>query len=102
MGKKQVVFYNYGNTRLTRDEKQWILQELVEGKVSPKTGIKNPNSWVNVGYYGHLEHVIKDILRNKTKVPNGELAEQLKALHVELRRIQKELTEQLRKVVMEE
>lgn len=98
--KSKHVKISFKNCRISRstDKRNWIYEELRTGGITPKTREIAPDRWVEVGYYGRLEHVIHAMLDREIEVPGGSLDTQLKAILEEIKKAEARLLEQMKVV----
>lgn len=95
---KQKVRVQFEKFRISRfDEKNIVLEELVEGGINPKTREKASDKWMVVGYYGQLKHVVSALVNRSIEVPHADsLDEQLNLILAELKRVETSLLAQLK------
>lgn len=69
------------------DDKNWIIEELVEGGINPKTREQAEPKWINIGFFGKLEHVVFYLIDRKIVFSDGtkgkEILEAIKQAKVE-------------------
>lgn len=94
------IKYGWDKLRITRseDKRNWIYQELHEGGLDRKNGKPASPRWVDIGYYGRLDHIIQAILNRSIYVPDDSMDGVLKAILEELKRVEKSLLEQMKVV----
>jgi hypothetical protein len=81
---------------LSSDNKCWIFEELQEGGIYKGTGEKGKSRWIELGYYGRLEHLVHAMLDREIEVPNGSLDTQLKSILEEIKKAEARLLEQMK------
>lgn len=76
----------------TEDKRNYILQELREGGINRRTGELAAPRWVDVGYYGRLDHLISSLLNRSLEIPSAaSLDVQLKEILQEIKRVESDL-----------
>lgn len=79
------------------DKRNLTLQRFIKGSVNKRTGEPGPDHWVDVGYYGKLEHLVNALIHKEFEIPSGTLVNQLKDILVELKRVENSLVEQIKR-----
>jgi len=81
------------------DRRNWILEELREGGIFKKTGQQGASKWVEIGYYGKLEHLVSRMFDLMVEVPKGsDLAKQLDQIVAEIKKAESNLIQQIEDV----
>lgn len=83
----------------SNDKKCWVLEELKPGGIFRKTGEQGPSKWVEIGYYGKLEHLVSRMFDHMVEVPKGsDLAQQLDQIVAEIKKAESNLIQQIKEV----
>lgn len=93
----KIQFEKYRISR-SKDKRCWILEEFQKGGLTPKTREIAPDKWVEIGYWGRLDHLVTALVNRAIPIPVGTLEMQLKGILEELKRVEASLLSQMKEI----